>query len=69
MAHRITFSLPSLQLYKTDATIIISKNNGKLGEIKLSKGGIDYYPNKRKTAITLSWSAFDKMMKKFNGEI
>lgn len=68
MAHRITFSLPSMQLYKTDATIIVTKNKEKLGEIKLSKGGLDYYPSKRKTPIKITWSKFDSLIKEYNGE-
>jgi hypothetical protein len=67
--HNIYFSLPERELGKADANFYIYKNQEKLGQITLSKGGMDYYPNKRKRPIKISWSKFDELVRQFeNGE-
>ena len=65
--HNVTFNLPNLELGNTDANICIIQDGEKLGEITISKGGIDYYPKKKKRPITISWSRFDEIMKKEGG--
>ena len=63
--HNVLFSLPELEVGKVDATIVIKKDDMKLGELRISKGGLDYYANKRKTAITVSWTELDGLLKEF----
>ncbi|MGN7786734.1 hypothetical protein ACTJIJ_19530 [Niabella sp. 22666] len=61
--HNVYFDLPERELGKVDANFYIYKDDAKLGQITISKGGLDYYPNKAKQPITISWSNFDQMVK------
>lgn len=61
--HNVYFDLPERELGKVDANFYIYKDDAKLGQITISKGGLDYYPNKAKHPITISWTDFDKMVK------
>lgn len=69
--HNILFSLPEVEMKRVDARLIIKKDSVKLGEMQISRGGIDYYPRGRKVnAITLKWTQLDKILQKYEkGEI
>jgi hypothetical protein len=69
--HNILFSLPEVEMKRVDASLIIKKDAFKLGEMKISRGGIDYYPRGRKVnAIKLTWTQLDKILQKYEkGEI
>ena len=64
--HNVFFQLPTREIGKVDAYFFIFKNDEKLGEITISKGGLDYYPNKKKYPISISWTQFDELLKRFN---
>jgi len=53
-----------LNLVNSDAVFSIYQNGRKLGTITISKGSIEWYPKNAKYPYTLSWSQFDKMIKK-----
>ncbi|HLO71670.1 MAG TPA: hypothetical protein VK167_12410 [Flavipsychrobacter sp.] len=65
--HNVTFNLPNLELGNSDVSISIAQNGEKLGEIKISKGGLDYYPYKKKKPVTVSWARFNELMKQEGG--
>lgn len=71
MGHEIYLSIPKVELGNNDATITIKKGGRQMGYFQFSKGGIDYYPHKRKKQpITISWSRLDEIFKKYEkGEI
>jgi hypothetical protein len=66
--HTVSFELPKREMGKVDADFYIQKDGTKLGQIRISKGGLDYYPANRKKAIKISWTQFDKMVRNWNGE-
>lgn len=66
--HNVYFDLPEREIGKVDANFYIYQNGEKLGQMRISKGGMDYYPTNRKKAITVNWTQFDKMIKEWNGE-
>lgn len=66
--HKIYFDLPERELGKVDANFYIYQDGKKLGQITLSKGGMDYYPNKRKRPIKINWSQLDAMIKEFESK-
>lgn len=68
MAHSVTLRLPDLEIRKTDAIFFIHQDSEKIGEVRISKGILDYYPSGRKKPIEIKWAAFDKMVKESNGE-
>ena len=61
--HNVYFNLPTREVGKVDALFYIYRDDEKLGEITISKGGLDYYPSNSKKPIKLSWSQFDKMIR------
>ena len=46
--HNVYLELPSREIGKVDAHFFIYKDDAKLGQITISKGGIDYYPSNSK---------------------
>ena len=48
--HNVFVDLPRRELGKVDVIFEIFQDEGKFGEIRISKGGLDYYPaNAKKT--------------------
>lgn len=66
--HNVFFNLPNLELGKSDANIFIVQDGEKLGQITISKGGLEYYPYKKKKPIKIRWTRFDEMMKEKGGQ-
>ncbi len=64
--HNVYLNLPTREITKVDAHFFIYKDEAKLGQITISKGGIDYYPANSKKPIVIGWSQFDKMIKSWN---
>jgi hypothetical protein len=63
--HNVFFQLPTRELDGTDANFYIYKDDEKLGQITISKGSLEYYPARRKKPISITWSDFDELMRKF----
>lgn len=61
--HNVWVALPSHEMGNTDATFHIYQDNEILGRIKISKGGIDWYPKNRKVPKSMSWTKFDSVFK------
>ncbi len=66
--HNVYLSLPTREMGKVDAHFFIYKDNQKLGQITISKGGLDYYPNRRKKPISIDWTQLDILLKQFERE-
>jgi len=64
--HNLVLHLPGVELGKSDAEFTIYQNSEVLGKIKISKGGLDYYPFKKKKPIKIQWSQFDQMIRDWN---
>ncbi len=61
--HNVYVTLPNAELGKSDAVFTIYQDDKKLGTITISKGSIEWYPNRAKQPYSLSWTQFDKMIK------
>ena len=51
---------------KVDANFFIMKDGAKLGQIRISKGGMDYYPANKKNPIKIKWTQLDQMFREWN---
>jgi len=62
--HRITVH-PSrpLEVHAADLVIEVTSNDVKLGELRLSRGSIDWAPRHHAQAVTLTWERFDELMR------
>lgn len=58
MAHKITIMVPSFEVKGTDVVITIATDeDGKLGELHISKGNIQWKPKgKSTTRYSIAWS-------------
>lgn len=64
--HKVFVNLPSREIGKVDVLFDIIQNDQKLGQINISKGGLDYYPSNSKKPIKIKWKQFDKMIREWN---
>ncbi len=63
MGNDISLSIPKVEMGKSDATFEIKHDGKKLGRVKISKGGVDYYVKNAKAPYSMTWVQFDKMIK------
>lgn len=66
--HNVFVDLPKRELGKVDAFFDIFKDGEKFGTITISKGLMEWYPSNAKKPYRLSWSSFDKAVRKHYGE-
>jgi len=62
MAHKITMKAPKDSLINRDVVFTVQKNGRKLGELKISKGSIDWKPFNSQYTHYMSWGDFAKLM-------
>lgn len=75
MAHKIYFTIPERELGKGDIVITIYEDyrarrskpqeervKEKLGELRLSKGGVDWNPKDAKKKISRSWAQIARLI-------
>ena len=53
--HHIEISLPTKPLKNVDTTISVWSDGEKLGELRVSRGTLDWKSARRKTAKSISW--------------
>ncbi len=63
--HNVYLNLPTREIGKVDALLYIYSDDELLGTIKVSKGGLDYSPSKKKGPIKISWAKFDQLLKEY----
>ena len=65
--HRITVhpSMP-LEVNAADLVIEVTSDGAKLGELRVSRGTVDWAPRNYKLGIPLSWEDFDEMMQQLD---
>lgn len=61
--HNVYVDLPTREISKVDAYFYIYRDNVKLGQITISKGGFEYYPSNSRNPLQLNWSQFDRAMR------
>ncbi len=59
MAHSVTLTAPKVEVSKIDYLFEISGSEGKLGDLKISKGNIKWKPAGKSTnELKLTWEDF-----------
>jgi hypothetical protein len=61
--HRITVH-PSkpLEVNAADLVVEVSADGAKLGELRISRGSIDWAPKNHTYATSFTWEQFDRLM-------
>lgn len=62
--HRIEINQPPKQVLHSDISFTVYSNSTALGELKISKGTIDWRPASHTKSVKWSWEQFAKMMAK-----
>ena len=68
MAHKVYMSEPRHEVTKSDVTFVVKRNNRKLGELRVSKGNLQWYTGNGRRPYQISCELFDEIMKK-GGEV
>jgi hypothetical protein len=61
--HELGLSIPTGEIVNADAVITVHGDGVKLGELRLSRGTIDWCPAKHQHRIQLGWEEFDRVMR------
>jgi hypothetical protein len=61
-AHSLQIELPRKVILNTDVVIAVKSDEVKLGELRISRGSVDWVPAKHQAAFRLSWERFDVVM-------
>lgn len=64
--HRI-FVEPSrpLEVVNTDLVVEVQADGQKLGELRMSRGSIDWIPRAHQIGTSLTWEQFDQLMAEY----
>lgn len=62
-AHELQIELPRKVILNSDVVIEVRSGPTKIGELRVSRGSLDWVPTKHQSAYRLSWERFDAVMK------
>lgn len=61
--HTVDFAVPSRPLGNNDIVFEVRGNGLKVGELKVSKGGILWRPAGQRSSHVMRWGKFDRLMR------
>jgi hypothetical protein len=63
-SHDIEMSIPTTKVVlHADVVFEVRSDDEKLGELRVSKGSIDWYPYLARNPVKLTWEQFDRLMR------
>jgi hypothetical protein len=62
--HDIEIEIPPRLVLHKDVSFIIKSDGLKLGELRISKGTIDWRPGNKRKVVSLTWERFDTLMRR-----
>ncbi|KRA37910.1 MULTISPECIES: hypothetical protein [unclassified Nocardioides] len=61
-SHKVAFQQSTRDVLHSDLTFTIHRDGEKLGELRISKGTIDWKPKSKQRAIKWNWDKFAATM-------
>jgi hypothetical protein len=61
--HRVELALPTTDIQNTDVTVSIWSDDELLGEMRVSRGSVDWRPGHHQFAWSMEWERFDEVMR------
>jgi hypothetical protein len=61
--HQLEITIPPKAILNTDVVITVVEDDEKLGELRISRGSIDWAPARARGAYRLAWARFDQVMR------
>lgn len=62
MAHEVEVTAPPLELDSRDFVFVVQRDGTKLGELRVSKGSVVWFPFNARSGYRLDWSQLDRLM-------
>ena len=60
--HKVSFTMPTKIVLAKDVTFEVSSGGGKLGELLISKGNVEWVPANHRKRRRLKWEQFAALM-------
>jgi hypothetical protein len=60
--HDIEIELPPKVVLHKDVRFTIKSAGAKLGELRISKGSVDWWPANKQSPVSLSWEKFAQLL-------
>jgi hypothetical protein len=60
--HRVVVTSPPRELGSVDAVYAVFADDEKLGELRISRGGVDWWPRSARLGHLLTWEQFAARM-------
>jgi hypothetical protein len=67
--HDIEIALPPKVVLHKDVTFVVKSDGTKLGELRISKGSLDWVPAKHHFGCRLVWERFDTLMQEHGSRV
>ncbi len=62
-SHKVEMKIPTTKMVQhADVVFEVFDEEGKLGELRVSQGGVDWYPRAAQIPAKLSWEQFAAVM-------
>jgi len=61
--HRVELALPATDIQNADATVTVWSDDELLGELRISRGTIDWRPGHHQAVFSMDWERFDEVMR------
>ena len=61
--HRVELELPRRDLQSTDLQVCVWSDDELLGELRVSRGTIDWRPGRHSQPLVMEWERFDELMR------
>jgi hypothetical protein len=62
-SHKVEMKIPTTKMVQhADVVFEVFDDDGKLGELRVSQGGVDWYPRAAQIPAKLSWERFAEVM-------
>ena len=61
-SHEIEVELPARQIVNTDLVVTVKSDGVQLGELRISRGTLDWRPAKHHRTISLEWETFARLI-------
>jgi hypothetical protein len=65
--HEVEMKIPSNVVLNADVVFEIQAGGQKLGELRVSRGTVDWYPANARNGSSLTWEQFDRLMRQQRG--
>jgi hypothetical protein len=59
--HRVNFNVPDRPLAHADIIFSVRQDDDKFGELRISKGGLVWYPRNKVYGYKLTWKQLDRL--------